>query len=59
MLLHRSAPFRIVHTVGTPVTALMDNQFADTPGFLLEELNYDGPHRAAQSGNVFAGEEEQ
>ncbi len=53
-----SAPFRVVHTVGTPVTALTGNQFAETPGFMLEELNYEGEHRAAQSGNVFSGGEE-
>ncbi len=47
-----SAPIRVVHTVGTPVTSLTDNQFAETPNFVLEELNYDGDHRAAISGNV-------
>ncbi len=48
-----SSPFRIVHTVGTPDTALTDNTFVGTPEFILEELNYDGPHRAELSGNVF------
>ena len=52
-----SAPLRVVHTVGTPSTTISDNQFADTPDMLLEELNYDGPHRASLSGNVFAGGE--
>ncbi len=51
-----SAPFRIVHTVGTPATTLTGNQFAATPEFVLQELNYDGDHRAARSGNVFAEE---
>ncbi len=49
----RSAPFRVVHTVGTPSTTISENQFADTPEMLLEELNFDGPHRALLSGNVF------
>ncbi|MDJ0643020.1 MAG: polysaccharide lyase 6 family protein [Erythrobacter sp.] len=51
-----SAPFRVVHTVGTPKTSINDNQFADTPTFVLEELNYEGDHRAELSGNIFAGD---
>lgn len=49
-----SAPFRVVHTVGTPSTTISDNRFADTPDLMLEELNFEGPHRASLSGNVFA-----
>ena len=52
-----SAPLRVVHTVGTPSTTIRGNQFTETPDMLLEELNYDGPHRATLSGNVFAGGE--
>ena len=52
-----SAPFRVVHTVGTPKTVLSENRFFATPEFVLEELNYDGAHRAEQSGNVFVGQE--
>ncbi|WP_108788384.1 chondroitinase-B domain-containing protein [Erythrobacter sp. Alg231-14] len=52
-----SAPFRIVHTVGTPITAVTGNQFAETGELVLEELNFDGPHRADVSGNVFAEED--
>lgn len=52
-----SAPIRVVHTVGTPVTMLTGNQFSETPYFLLEELNFDGDHRAAVSGNVFVADE--
>jgi len=48
-----SAPFRVVHTVGTPVTTLSENQFAGTPEFVLEELNFGGDHRAELTGNVF------
>ncbi len=54
-----SKPFRIVHTVGTPKTWITGNQFADTPEFLLEELIFEGPHRADRSGNVFANEDAQ
>lgn len=52
-----SAPFRVVHTVGTPKTTISGNQFAGTPNFVLEELNYEGDHRAELSGNTFAGDE--
>lgn len=48
-----SAPFRVVHTVGTPKTSLIENQFVDTNDFVLEELNFEGEHRAQLSGNVF------
>ncbi|MEM7667112.1 MAG: polysaccharide lyase 6 family protein [Pseudomonadota bacterium] len=48
-----SAPFRIVHTVGTPKTAITDNAFAATGDLILEELIFDGEHRASLSGNVF------
>lgn len=52
-----SAPFRVVHTVGTPATMISGNRFAGTPEFVLEELNYDGEHRAGLSDNVFAGDD--
>ena len=51
-----SAPFRVVHTVGTPKTAITNNLLAGTSTFVLEELNYEGEHRAKISGNVFADE---
>ncbi|GMN03886.1 polysaccharide lyase 6 family protein [Erythrobacter sp. MTPC3] len=54
-----SSPFRIVHTVGTPRTSVIENQFAATPSFILEELNYEGDHRAVLDGNVFTGSDEQ
>ncbi len=47
-----SAPIKVVHTVGTPKTAITDNAFADTPAPVIEEMNYDGPGRAVVSGNV-------
>lgn len=51
-----SAPFRVVHTVGTPKTKVVDNSFEETPALMLEELNYDGDHRAIRSGNTFGGD---
>ena len=54
-----SAPFRVVHTVGTPKTSIANNKFASTPDMILEELIFDGDHRAALSDNVFdAGDSE-
>ncbi|WP_162789546.1 polysaccharide lyase 6 family protein [Altererythrobacter sp. ZODW24] len=47
-----SAPIKVVHTVGTPQTAITDNAFADTPAPVIEEMNYDGPQRALIAGNV-------
>ena len=49
-----SAPFRVVHTVGTPSTKIQNNLFADTPDLVLEELIFEGPHRASLEGNEFA-----
>lgn len=49
-----SAPFRVVHTVGTPSTVIAGNVFHDTENLVLEELNFDGAHRAKLTGNVFA-----
>lgn len=54
-----SRPFRVVHTVGTPKTVIADNQFAGTDELVLEELIFEGEHRAQQSGNVFAGDDSQ
>ncbi|MEO0464439.1 MAG: polysaccharide lyase 6 family protein [Pseudomonadota bacterium] len=48
-----SAPFRVVHTVGTPKTAIANNSFANTDALILEELIFDGNHRAVLSGNAF------
>jgi poly(beta-D-mannuronate) lyase len=50
-----SAPFKVVHTVGTPVTRIRDNSFAKTPAPVVTELNYDGPPRAAMQGNSVDG----
>ncbi|MEM8725814.1 MAG: alginate lyase, partial [Pseudomonadota bacterium] len=51
-----SAPFRVVHTVGTPKTTITNNSFEGTPELKLEELNFDGDHRAKVSGNTFGGD---
>lgn len=50
-----SAPLRIVHTVGTPKTKVVDNSFAGTPAPVYEELVFDGPPRVEQSGNTVDG----
>lgn len=50
-----SAPFRVVHTVGTPKSEVTNNAFAKTDNLVLEELNYEGEHRAVLSGNVVEG----
>lgn len=52
-----SAPLRIVHTVGSPKTSITGNQLTGTPTFVLEELNFEGDHRAKLSGNVVAIED--
>ena len=49
-----SAPLRVIHTVGTPDTAITGNSFTDTPAMILEEINYEGEHRALLSDNAFA-----
>ena len=49
-----SKPFRVVHTVGTPKTRLIANTFNNTEAFVLEELNYEGEHRAVQERNTFS-----
>lgn len=48
-----SAPLRIVHTVGTPKTMIAGNKFAETGEFILEELIFEGEHRAVLSDNQF------
>ena len=47
-----SAPLRVVHTVGTPQTAITANVFAGTPEMVLEELNFPGEHRAVLTDNT-------
>lgn len=51
-----SAPFRVVHTVGTPRTVVTDNTFTATPRPIVEELHYRGEPRAELEGNVFGQE---
>ncbi|MBO6696930.1 MAG: polysaccharide lyase 6 family protein [Henriciella sp.] len=49
-----SAPFRVVHTVGTPRTTISNNRFLETAALELEELVFEGAHRASLEGNEFA-----
>ena len=52
----QSAPLRIVHTVGTPATSVVDNSFDNTPAPVFEELIYQGAPRVEMSGNSLDGE---
>lgn len=52
----QSAPLRIVHTVGTPVTTVAENDFTATPTPIFEELNFDGAPRIELAGNRPNGE---
>jgi poly(beta-D-mannuronate) lyase len=49
-----SAPLAVRHTVGRPQTAIENNVFSDTAEPVLEELNYEGKHRAVVTGNIIA-----
>jgi poly(beta-D-mannuronate) lyase len=51
-----SAPVRVVHTVGTPQTALVGNTFAGTPAPVIEELHYTGDSRVEIRDNRADGE---
>ena len=50
-----SAPLRIVHTVGTPMTSVTQNSFTDTPAPELVELVFDGESRVSLEDNAFDG----
>lgn len=52
-----SGPLRIVHTVGTPVTAVIANSFTVTPQPVYTELEYIGEPRVEDRGNSFDGVE--
>ena len=52
----QSAPLKIVHTVGTPATSVVDNSFDNTPAPVFEELVYQGAPRVEMSGNSLDGE---
>ncbi|WP_298308100.1 polysaccharide lyase 6 family protein [uncultured Erythrobacter sp.] len=48
-----SLPFRVVHTVGTPKTRISNNLFKGTGPLILEELIFEGEHRATLTDNQF------
>ena len=50
-----SPAIKIFHTVGEPVTKVMNNRFKATPKIYLEELNSDKENTAIMSGNRFFG----
>lgn len=53
----QSAPLRVVHTVGTPQTSVIENSFAETPAPVFVELVFDGDPRVVSTGNTLDGEE--
>ena len=48
-----SSPLIIMHTVGEPVTRIIDNKFKNTPTLEITELNSDKRDTAHLSGNVY------
>ena len=50
-----SGAMKIVHTVGTPETALRDNKFVATPAPAVTELNFAGSPRVLSVGNTRDG----
>lgn len=54
-VLAQSAPFRVVHTVGTPSTSITDNSFAETAEPVLLELVFEGEPRVEMMGNTSSG----
>ncbi|WP_164088968.1 polysaccharide lyase 6 family protein [Sphingorhabdus sp. YGSMI21] len=50
-----AAPIKITHTVGRPRTRITNNISRNMPAPILEELNYQGAHRAILAGNQFEG----
>ncbi len=50
-----TAPIKIIHTAGRPQTRISDNKSKKMLEPVIEELNYDGAHRAILSNNQFEG----
>ena len=50
-----AAPIKIVHTVGRPETLISENKSQNMPAPILEELDYQGVHRAILVNNQFQG----
>ena len=53
----QSAPLIIEHTVGEPITSVIDNRFTATPTIQIQELHAEGPHTAILKNNIVAGKE--
>jgi hypothetical protein len=51
----RSAPLRIVHTTGSPLTRIEDNTAEDTPAPVIALARPDVTPQQSISGNGFAG----
>ncbi len=50
-----AAPIKVTHTVGRPQTRISGNKSKNMLEPVLEELNYQGAHRAILSNNQFEG----
>jgi poly(beta-D-mannuronate) lyase len=48
----RSAGIRVTHSVGEPLTRVVDNRFVSTPQPIVTELHYTGPERAEIRDNL-------
>lgn len=48
----QSAPLVIDHTVGEPITSVIDNTFTATPTIQIQELHAEGPHTAILKNNI-------
>ncbi|NDW14552.1 alginate lyase [Alteromonas genovensis] len=53
----QSGPLIIDHTVGEPITSVIDNTFTATPTIQIQELHAEGPHTAILKNNIVAGKE--
>ena len=51
-----SQPLTIFHTVGEPVTKILENNFSNTPEIFVKELNSDKENTAIISDNTFSND---
>ena len=49
-----SAVIKVEHTVGEPVTTIIDNGFVNTPEIAVVELNSDKTNTAILTGNAYS-----
>jgi poly(beta-D-mannuronate) lyase len=53
--LAKSAPVRVVHTVGTPITSITENSYVETAEPVLLERVFEGEPRVEMAGNTVDG----